>query len=60
MKRADHDAAMVNTTVRLAPAAIEALDRIGAERERTRNYLIRKAVEEYLARNLIEATAEAP
>lgn len=39
------------TKVRLPTELVERLDDLGAERDRSRSYLIRKAVEEYLARH---------
>lgn len=46
-----HRRAMDVTKVRLPPELVTRLDDLGAERDRSRSYLIRKAVEEYLERN---------
>jgi predicted transcriptional regulator len=39
------------TKVRLPADDLAALDELGTDRERSRSYLIRKAVQEYLARH---------
>ncbi len=40
------------TTVRLSEKSVEQLDRVGQHLERSRNWLINKAVENYLAHEL--------
>jgi predicted transcriptional regulator len=41
---------LINTSVRLTQASIDALEKIGKQEDRAVSYLIRKAVEEFVAK----------
>lgn len=51
---------METTTVRLPAERIQALDQLGARLDRSRNYLIRKAVEAYLEDHATEPVEANP
>lgn len=56
---ARHRGPMEVTKIRLPAERVAELDRLGQTMDRTRSYLIRKAVEEYLARHDTEPATEA-
>lgn len=43
--------AKIPIVARLEPAQVEALDAIGERQDRSRSWLVRKAVEEFIERN---------